>query len=107
MAAKKKQLTNQEAIPSTLVIWEESPEKIRFFLIPNTLVTDELLQHLTSANGTLVNLVGDEVVLGLQSWLFDEEGETKHPELEVKSQKGILVFDGVIITRVCQTGFAL
>ena len=96
---------------STLIIWEEIPENTRFFLIPNSIIAQvkkpKLLKIITSANGYFVNCDGDENVLPLQSFLFNDEGNCLRTELEVKSEKGKLVFDNVLITRVCHTGFAL
>jgi hypothetical protein len=97
--------------PSTLIIWEEVPENTRFFLIPNVVVNTvkrpNLLDNITSANRYFVNCKGQENVLVLQKFLFDEEGECIRPELEVKSEEGKLLFDNVVITRVCHTGFML
>ena len=97
--------------PSTLIIWEEIPENTRFFLIPNVVVDTvthpNLLENITSANSYFINCQGQENVLVLQNFLFDEEGECIRPELEVKSEKGKLLFDNVEITRVCHTGFIL
>jgi len=92
---------------STLIIWEEIPENTRFFLIPNTTITPDMLKNITSANGRFINGEGYAEVWGLQKFLFDEEGECIRPELEIKSKQGKLVFDNVLITRVCHTGFVL
>ena len=94
---------------STLIIWEEIPENTRFFLVPNTTIRDtpSLLKTITSANGCLINAAGTDKALKLQRWLFNEDGDCTQPELEVKSEKGKLVFDKVLITKVCHTGFVL
>jgi hypothetical protein len=92
---------------STLIIWEEIPENTRFFLIPNVTIKKKLENAIVSANGYFVNCKGDENVFDLQKFLFDEEGTCIRPKFEVKSENGKLVFDNVMITKVCHTGFAL
>jgi hypothetical protein len=95
--------------PSTLIIWEEVPEDTRFFLIPNAVIEQHssLLEAITSANSHFINCCGEENVLVLQKFLFNEDGDCIKPELETQSQKEQLVFDNVLITRVCHTGFML
>jgi hypothetical protein len=96
--------------PSTLIIWEEVPENTRFFLVPNTIIDTEFVSNLHQANDRFVNTVGWRKNKGLnflKDWLFDEDGDCKKSEFEVNSQVDKLVFDNVVITRVCHAGFIL
>lgn len=43
-----------ETVPSTLLIWEEVPESVKLYLIPNK-VADTCREELEIANGTYVN----------------------------------------------------
>lgn len=92
---------------STLIIWEEIPENTRLFLVPDGIIHDDLL---TEANGAYVN-AGDWLknkgLNAVQDYLFDKHGYCQVPELETKIEPGKLAFDGVMITKVCHTGFLL
>jgi hypothetical protein len=52
----------------TLLVWEEIPEKLSFYLIPSESMTDDIVTHMNMAHGKYIN--ADTMNSGMQ-WLME------------------------------------
>lgn len=104
---------DEEVKTYVLVIWNLIPEDIKFYLIPDDEISPKFNKQLIEAHHSYIN--GDDWnkntgLLALQSFLFDEEYNTRHPELEIRLEKGKpidLVERNAFVRMVVNSGFIL